>query len=114
MPKLPQALEIEYLRYFFDQVNLTVSERYFLEEGFELCFQKSVPSALKMRSSLNAPIIPADAKTPKLPPPPSIPDIHKLLNDVHSEDYILVDKNTGENMSLSMLINRLKLLAESK
>ena len=76
MPKLLEALEIEYLRYFFDQVNLTVQERYFLEEGFEMCFQKSVPSSLKMRTS-NI-VIPSNSKVPNIPLPPKIPDFDKL------------------------------------
>ena len=113
MPKLPEALEIEYLRYFFDQVNLMVQERYFIEEGFEICFQKSVPSSMKMRTS--SIVIPESPKTPNIPPPPNNPkDFEKLLAGVDSGSYIVVDKNTGENLSLSMLISKLKILSEMK
>lgn len=113
MPRLPEATELEYLRYFFDQVNLTVSERYFIEEGFEMCFNAQVPSSYKMRRSV-IDLFPTDPKTPNIPLPPKVPDIEKLLDKVSAESYIVTDKETGENVSLSALINKLKVLSGIK
>lgn len=92
--------EIEYLKYFFDQVNISPEERIFIEEGFELCFNKKVPDNMKMKID----------NYKKIPKAPKVPSIEPTLND---ENYTLLNKKSGEFTSLSILINQLKEFSKS-
>lgn len=123
------ASEIEYLRYFFDQVCISSEERAFLEEGFELCFNKAVPDHLKMKtpeSAIKIPTLPAselnkdtepspllpgiveEVDIPKAPRAPSLKEL--LLDKTQKGDYVLMHRGSGEYISLSLLITQLKTM----
>lgn len=113
MNKNQLASEVEFLRYFFDQANITSKERLFLEEGFELCFGKSVPEHLKIKVDEKdtdpAPPPAEILEEIKIPKPPRAPSLKELLIDnTEKGDYILMHKGSGEHMSLSILITQLK------
>lgn len=145
----PEASEEEYLRFFFENAKVSVQERIFIEEGFEICFNNSIPNTLKI--DLNKEIKVSDRKTIRCPPPPSsktptplvidlpstkpeieeelppdteqeiqIPKAPKvpsmtmmgqiLLDNAESGDYVLMNKQSGEHVSLGQLIDQLKEL----
>jgi hypothetical protein len=131
--KKPISSEIEYLRYFFDQVCISSEERAFLEEGFELCFNKAVPDHLKMKTLepvIKVPTLPESELNkdtePSLPLPgiveevdipkaPRIPSLKKLLLDnTQKGDYVLMHRGSGEHVSLSLLITQLKEMTRTE
>lgn len=69
--KKPEASEEEYLRYFFENANVSVQERIFLEEGFELCYNGRVPESLKIDLSKEEGLKVKDKDTVPCPPPAS-------------------------------------------
>lgn len=116
------ASEIEFLRYFFDQVSISTEERAYLEEGFELCFNKVVPEHLKTevntsKIDLIHPItIKCDPPAQVLeeimiPKSPRLPSLKELLLDkTENGDYVLMHRGSGEHVSLSLIIAQLKEL----
>ena|SRR5271157_2672788 len=100
------AEELEFLRYFYDQCSLSIPERIFLEEGYSMCFNRAVPESMKIRRS----ILPLKEVTPKIPPPPNLPHFNKILELINTDNYEVIDKESGESVSLSMLIQKLKIM----
>ncbi len=91
----PEASELEYLKFFFDNAKVSVQERIFLEESFELCYNGTVPLALKAEVSVIS----------KQPTIEQIP-----LDNTQDSDY---DLSSEEHMSLDVLIAQLKELTEN-
>lgn len=65
----PEASEEEYLRFFFENVKVSVQERIFLEEGFELCYNSRVPKSLKLDLTKEDSLMRIKDTYPSPPPP---------------------------------------------
>lgn len=133
-----EALELEFLRYFYDQSGISIQERIYIEEGFELCFNKKVPKEYKidLQTLMNSleqkkndqnnktPVmseeelakmlkqtIPAIPKAPKLPRIDDDYEIMRgLINATNAGEFELIHKGSGEHVSLSDLVDKLKKL----
>jgi hypothetical protein len=133
-----EASELEFLRYFYDQSSISVQERIYIEEGFELCFNRKVPKEYKidlqtlMRSldenknnqNNKTPVmdeaelakmlkqtIPAIPKAPKMPRVDDDYEIMRsIINATNVSDFEIIHKGSGEHVSLAALIEKLKNL----
>lgn len=142
MSGIDEATELEFLRYFYDQASLSMQERYFLEEGFELCFNKKVPKDYKINindlikisqeqennQNNKTPIMSEEElarmlkqTVPAIPKPPKMPRIDQdfeilkgLVDSTQNGDYELIHKRSGEHVSLSILVDQLKYMAGLK
>lgn len=122
------ASEFEYLKYFFENANISSKDRVILEEDFELCNNCLVPESLKLNLKkdkeymdsrttipvINPIILDFDDLEEKLPGPPNLPKLSLLekilLDKTAGEDYVVVGKSSGEHISLSVIIDELKKL----
>jgi len=86
----PEASEEEYLRFFFENANLSIQERIFLEEGFELCYNGKVPKNLKIDLTKEDSVMKISDTDPSPPPPISssapTPVISTPMFDFGDED----------------------------
>jgi len=104
----PIANEIEYLRYFFDQVNVSPEEHILIAEAFEMYSGKRVPIQL-IRSTDPSPSPQTYAEELIIPKAPYMPSISEFCLDKGDEgDYVLKHKKSGEYVSIFSILNELK------
>jgi hypothetical protein len=96
-----EILQLKFLRFFFDQCNVSLRDKIIIEESFEFCFDSKVPEDLRVnRDFIN------DTErdlTSDIPCPPRIPNI--ILDKISEANYSL---NEEEKTSLSDIILKLK------
>jgi hypothetical protein len=99
--KNKQELEFEFLKFFFEQCNISLRDRIIIEESFEYCFNSKVPENFKINRDSIFNIEPdLISDIPKSPRLPSIPvDKNEVSN------YTL---NKDKETSLSDIIKKLK------
>lgn len=97
--------ELIFLKFFFEQAEISIERRAFIEESFEMIFNKKVPSNYK----LNMDTYNKGLKNLKIPGAPKIPA--ELIKSIE-EEYEVKNKADNTPVSLSDIITKLNFLSE--
>jgi hypothetical protein len=100
-----EILQLKFLKFFYDQCNVSLRDRIIIEESFECCFNFKVPDSLKVnRYLINDTERDLISKIPK---EPKVPNIN--LDNTNETHY---NFNEEDATSLSDIILKLKKITK--
>lgn len=103
----PISTELAFLRYFFENAEVSMDKRAFIEEGFEMIYNRKVPESYR----INIEEYSRKIKEMEFPTAAKLPDAGLLLKSL-DEDYEVINKSDNSVVPLSDIIMRIKMMGE--